>query len=202
MSATRNGAAASPPLGMLEWDSVARGLRAADAAFKAAPVRPLALRAVTPGRYVAVFTGEVEAISAAVARGAEVGGASLVDRLELPNPHAGLRAALGARTGAKDLAAVGILETLSLCSLLGAADAAAKAGDVRLHELRLATGLGGKAFVVLTGEIAQVEAALEQGAAFAAARGFLLAAVSVPNPDPLTLAFLREPATPFLDFVF
>ncbi len=194
--------AAPPPLGMIEWDSVAHGIKAADAALKAAPVAPVVLRAVTPGRYVAVFTGDVDSIAAAVRQGVEVGGASVVDWLSLPQPHAGLRSALGARTSERALSAIGVIETLSLCSLIGAADAAAKAGDVRLHEIRLAMGLGGKAFALFSGEISQVEAALERGAAFAAARRMLLAAVAVPNPDALTLSFLREPATPFADFIF
>jgi microcompartment protein CcmL/EutN len=194
--------AAPGPLGMVEWDSVALGLRAADAALKAASVAPLALRAVTPGRFVAVFSGDVESVALAVLRGVEIGGASTVDHLRLAQPHPSLRPALGARTGNRSFAAVGILETLSLCSLVGAADAAAKAGDVRLHEMRLAMGLGGKAFVTLTGELSQVEAALERGAAFAAERRMLLASVAIPNPDPLTLSYLREPASPFADFVF
>ncbi len=190
------------PLGMIEWDSVAHGIKAADAALKAAPVVPVVLRAVTPGRYVAVFTGDVDSVAAAVAQGVAIGGASVVDWLRLPQPHPGLRSALGARTSERALSAIGVIETLSLCSLIGAADAAAKAGDVRLHEIRLAMGLGGKAFAVLSGEISQVEAALERGAAFAAERRMLLAAVAVPNPDALTLSFLREPATPFADFTF
>jgi microcompartment protein CcmL/EutN len=192
----------SLPLGMIEWDSVAYGIRSADAALKAAPVFPVALRAVTPGRYVAVFTGDVDSVSTSVRAGVEAGGSSVVDRLVLPQPHPGLRPALGARTGVRELSALGVLETLSLSSLVGAADAAAKAGEIRLHEMRLAMGLGGKAFALFSGEISQVEAALAAGADFAAARRMLLAAVSVPNPDALTLDFLRDPASPFADFAF
>jgi microcompartment protein CcmL/EutN len=186
---------------MIEWDSIAVGLKAADAAIKAAPVAPLTLRAITPGRYVAAFLGDVESISAAVARGVEVGGASTIDSLVLPKPHVGLRGASGARTGETRLSAVGVVETLTCCASLGAADLAAKEAEVRLHEIRLATGLGGKAYVVLSGEVAQVEAAVARGAAFAKGRGALPAVSVIPNPDALLLSALRVPGTPFQDFI-
>ena len=98
------------------------------------------------------------------------------------------------------LEAIGIIETLTICSLIIAADAAAKFGDVRLHEIRLAMGLGGKAFVVLTGEVSDVEAAVERGSALASERGYLLSSVVIPNPDPAALEFLTKPASPFRDF--
>ena len=58
------------PLGAVEWDSIASGIRAADALVKVAPVTPIVFRAVTPGRYFALFSGEVEAVQAATAAGA------------------------------------------------------------------------------------------------------------------------------------
>ena len=45
-------------------------------------------------------------------------------------------------------------------------------------------GLGGKAFVVISGEVSNVEAAVERGAALAAERGYLLESVVIPRPDP------------------
>ncbi len=197
-SATGSG---SSPLGAVEWDSVARGIQSADALLKAAPVTPLLMRPITPGRYLALFTGEVEAVRASVARALETGGESVIDHLVLPNPHSGLWLALGARGQDGALSAVGVIETLTVCSLILAADTAAKTGEVRLHEIRLAMGLGGKAFVVLTGEVSNVEAAVQRGADLARARGFLLSSVVIPNPDPTTVDFLSRPPSPFRDFV-
>lgn len=191
------------PLGMLEWDSIARGMEAADALLKEADVRAVAVRPVTPGRYVALFSGDVDAVRASLRRGAEVGSDAMVDSLFLPRPHPELVPALGARTGlAEDaIGAVGVIETLSLCSLLVAADGAAKTGDVRLVEIRLGMGLGGKAFAVLTGEVSQVESAVAQGTALARERGHHLRSVVIPRPDPRMTAFLADPTPPFSDFL-
>lgn len=61
--------------------------------------------------------------------------------------------------------ALGIIETYTAASCVLAADAAAKAGDVHLVELRLSAGLGGKAFVLMTGEVSAVQSSVDAGAA-------------------------------------
>ena len=52
--------------------------------------------------------------------------------------------------------AVGVLESFSVTASVYSADAAVKAADVDLVDLRLGTGIGGKFFVILTGEVAAV----------------------------------------------
>jgi microcompartment protein CcmL/EutN len=155
------------PLGFVEWDSIARGLEAADAMLKASVVEPVVLRPVSPGRYFAVVTGSVDAVRASVRGGSASGRESVIDQLVLPAPFPGLFPAVGGRTGALRLAAVGVIETLTLSTLFAAVDTAAKTGDVRVHDVRLAMGLGGKAFGILSGDVAQVEAAVASGAAVA-----------------------------------
>ncbi len=190
------------PLGFIEWDSVARGLAAADAMLKAAVVTPVVLRPVTPGRYFAVVSGDVEAVRASVAAGVLRGGESVIDQLVLPAPFPGIFPAVGGRTGALRLSAVGVIETLTLCTLFAAVDTAAKTGEVRVHDVRLAMGLGGKAFGILSGEVAHVEAAIVAAGALAASRGALLATSIIPNPDSVLVASLTETSTPFSDLVF
>lgn len=190
------------PLGMIEWDSIAQGLLAADALLKEADVEVLVMRPVSPGRFVALFEGEVEAVRAAVLRGQEVGGGAVVDSLFLPAPHPSLGKALGGGgiplSSPRD--AVGVLETLSLCSLLLAADGAAKEALIDLIEIRLGMGLGGKAFVTLCGEVSQVEAALVRGTQLAEARGHHLSTALIPRPDESIWAYLKQPSEPFSDF--
>ena len=57
---------------------------------------------------------------------------------------------------------VGVMETFSLCAAVIAADASVKAAEVDLIEVRLGRGLGGKSFIVLTGDVAAVRAAMGQ----------------------------------------
>ncbi len=61
---------------------------------------------------------------------------------------------------------------------------AVKAADVELVDLRLGLGIGGKSFVVLTGEVAAVREAIHAGAGIASDRGMLMGNVVIPSPRP------------------
>src|SRR4030067_10159 len=56
-------------------------------------------------------------------------------------------------------------ETTSVASTIMAADAGVKGAEVHLVEIRLGDGLGGKGIVLYSGLVADVEAAVEIGAA-------------------------------------
>ena len=64
------------------------------------------------------------------------------------------------------------------------ADAAAKAAEVTLLDVHLGTGIGGKSFVVMTGEVATVREAVAAGTKSARKEGLLIQEVVIPNPRP------------------
>ncbi|HPO56889.1 MAG TPA: BMC domain-containing protein, partial [Ignavibacteriaceae bacterium] len=67
-------------------------------------------------------------------------------------------------------------------SMIEAADAAVKAANVQLIEVRLAMALGGKAFCTLTGEVAAVRSAVDAGAYVIEQKGLLVNKVVIPQP--------------------
>jgi microcompartment protein CcmL/EutN len=178
-----------PALGLIETSSIARGIVVADAMVKKAPVELVLARPVSPGKHLVLVSGAVADVGEAMAAGVETAAATLVDRLELAQVAEELLRALSQKA-AQPEGAVGIFETFSVASTLLAADAACKAATVALSEVRLADGLGGKAYFVLAGEQADVEAAL-----FAAERitptGLMLARELIARPHEDLLAKLR-----------
>ncbi len=180
-------------LGMVEFTSIAIGIRASDAMVKAAPVDLFESRPITPGKYMSLITGEVAAVEASVQAGVTNAGTdAVVESFVLANLHAFVLAALKGPTASMAIEAVGVIETGSAASVVEAADAACKAAPVRLIRLHLANHIGGKGYTVLTGEIADVEASLAAGQA--AAKNHLLESVSIPNPyDDLHKHLLRDP---------
>jgi microcompartment protein CcmL/EutN len=182
---------AGPALGVVELSSVARGLVVADAMVKKAPVELVFARAVSSGKFVVLVSGAVADVDEALACAIETAQASLVDRLMLPQAADGVLAALrraAPAVGAAD--AIGIFETFSVASSLLAADAAAKAAQVEVAELRLADGLGGKAYFVVAGAQADVEAAMF-AAEHVTATGMLLAREVIARPHEDLLEHLR-----------
>ena len=82
--------------------------------------------------------------------------------------------------------ALGILETYSIAGCIVAADTAAKTSDVTLVELRLARGMCGKSYMILTGEVAAVEAAIEKAKDGAGEEGMFLDSSVIAGPDKKT----------------
>ncbi len=152
-----------PALALLDIDSVARGIFTADAMVKRAPIALLKAGTVHPGRYLVLVGGSVASVDEAFRAGVEAAGDLLVDSVLLPEVDAAVHdAALGARSPLEE-EALGVLETRFTASLLKAADAAVKGASVRISEIRMADDLGGRAFVLFDGLVADVEAALEIG---------------------------------------
>ncbi|MGQ9557373.1 MAG: BMC domain-containing protein [Desulfurispora sp.] len=169
-------------IGLVEFNSIARGIAAADIMVKTAAVELLAANPICPGKYMALVGGDVAAVSAAVKAGVAAGGQAVVDDFVLPNVHPAVFPAITASSTVEQLQALGIIETFTVASLIVAADQAAKAAEVELIEIRLAAGLGGKSYVTLTGDVAAVKAAVEAGAAKAADQGLLIDQVVIPSP--------------------
>jgi microcompartment protein CcmL/EutN len=62
------------------------------------------------------------------------------------------------------------------------ADAVVKTAAVQLIEVRLGRGLGGKAFVILTGDVAAVQSAVRAAEALEEVQGMLGASTVIPSP--------------------
>lgn len=155
----------SEALALIELSSIARGHRVADAMLKRAPVGLLRADWVSPGKFLVLVDGGVAAVDEAYRAGLDVAADRLVDRLFLPQAHASLWPALAGAPSSAAVDSLGIIETTTVAATLLAADAAAKAAAVRLIELQLGRGIGGKGFFTVTGLLAEVEAAVEAAGA-------------------------------------
>jgi len=169
-------------IGLVELSSVAAGFLVADAMLKAANVELLMNRTICSGKFMVLIAGDVAATQASVDAGVSIGGVSIIDSCVIPNIDPAVFPAIGGNVVIEDFGALGVLESFSVAALIEGADAAVKAADVQLLELRLAMALGGKAFAKLTGNVASVEAAVEAGAAHIAQRGLLVNKVVIPAP--------------------
>lgn len=167
----------------IETSSIAQGYVTADAMVKQAEVEVLQASILSPGRYWIIVGGEVATVRAAHRKGIEIAAETLLDQLFIPQLHEGVMPALRGVVPPSEDDAVGILETLSAASAIVAADAAAKSARITLRDLRLANGIGGKGVVLLSGTLADVEAAIAAGRVDAQKRGLLARAVVIPRMD-------------------
>ena len=175
---------AKDSIGLIELTSIAAGYQVTDAMLKAADVELVLSRSICSGKYIVMVRGDVAAVEAAVSSGTAACRFSVIDSFVIPNLHETVFSAISGISQVEILDALGIVESFSVASLIEGADAAVKAANVQLIEIRLAMALGGKAFVTLTGNIAAVQSAVEAGAQMVAQKGMLVNKVVIPHPRP------------------
>ena len=147
-------------IGMVELNSIARGIETCDYMVKAARVDILRSSTVCPGKYLVLISGETGDVKASMAEGIKRGGECVVDTLMLPNVHPQLIPAISMTTQVPEKGAVGVLEFYSVASAITAADGAAKAASITLIEVRIGYAIGGKGYVTLTGDVGAVREAV------------------------------------------
>ncbi|MCX8010900.1 MAG: BMC domain-containing protein [Ignavibacteria bacterium] len=169
-------------IGLIELSSIAAGFQVCDERLKADEVELILSRTICSGKYMVLVRGEVAAVQSSADAGKVAGDFSVIDTFVIPNVHESVFSAISGTTKIEILEALGIIESFSVASLIEAADAAAKAANVKLIEVRLAMALGGKAFVSLTGEVAAVQSAVDAGALVISKKGLLVNKVVIPQP--------------------
>ncbi len=171
-------------IGMIEFKTVSAGITAADQMVKTAEVELLEAQTVCPGKYIALIAGDLSAVNAAVERAKNTRGEELIDSFVLGNPDESIFPAIYGSSEIDGVNALGILETYDAASIIVAADIAAKTAIVKLIELRVAKGMCGKSYMLITGEVAACEAAIAKARAAVGDKGMYLDSSVIAHPDP------------------
>jgi microcompartment protein CcmL/EutN len=171
-------------IGFLELNSIAKGGETTDIVLKAAAVDLIFAKAGCPGKYYLLFTGEVAAVQASIDAGCNLAGTHVIDQCVIPHVHPQVIRAINMTNMPEEMRAIGVMEFFSVTAAVYSADAAVKAAEVDLVDVRLGTGIGGKSFVILTGEVAAVTEAINAGIHTPNADGMLVSSVVIPSPHP------------------
>ena len=163
----------SKAIGMVEYKTVSTGMTAADNMVKTSNVEILQAATVCPGKYIVIITGELSAVRSSVDSAKALYPGQLTDSFVLGNPHEDIFKAIYGGANIEGVKALGVLETFTAPSIIVAADTAAKAADVKLIELRIARGMCGKSYMLLTGTVASVTAAIENAMKVVGENGML-----------------------------
>ena len=170
-------------IGMVEYKTVSSGIRAADLMIKTSSVEVIQASVVCPGKYIVLITGDLSAVKASVDAAKVQIGEQMIGSFVLGNPADDLFPAIFGGVAVEDAKALGVLETFSVPSIIVAADTAAKTSDITLIELRLARGMCGKSYVMITGDVAAVTSAIEHAREVVGEDGMLLDSTVIPSPD-------------------
>ena len=171
-------------LGVLEFRSIPCAVSATDAALKSGQVRLLDAYTVCPGKFLAILAGETGALEHAVGIGVKTGEGSVVNSHVFSTLRPDVFPAITGTVSVPDLEACGIIETFTVTAAIRSADLMAKEAAVTIAEIRLARGLGGKAFVLFSGSFSAVESGLKAAVEAVGAEGELAGSAVIPALSP------------------
>jgi len=171
-------------IGLVELTSIARGVETADAMLKASRVTLSFAKPVCPGKFIILIHGDVGAVKESMDAGLAVGADRVVNHLTIPRIHPDLLPAINGVVTIDHVDALGVVEFFDIASAVTAADAAAKAASVTLIEVRLGLGIGGKSFLKMCGEVADVKAGVAAAVSVGGSRGQVVSSCVIPAPDP------------------
>jgi len=169
-------------IGILELNSIAKGIEVADAMLKVAQVEVYMTTPICPGKYITLIYGDVASVENAIRTGHRIGGEYVIDETVIPHVEEQIFWAITGTTDVEPIGAVGVIESLSIVSLIQAADACTKEANVQILEIRLGSGIGGKSYTTVTGDVADVEAAIRSGVEAIRETGDLVYFTVIPSP--------------------
>lgn len=183
-------------IGMVETKGLVPVIEAADAMVKAANVQIVQYAKAGSGLATVVVTGDVGAIRAAVDAGAtaarRVG--TVVSVHVIPSLDAGVSQVFNYGEGkdgaAPSRGALGMVETKGYVAAVEAADAMAKSANVDVRGLEMVGG--GLVTVIVTGDVAAVNAATDAGAAAAGRVGEVVSVDVIARPQVDIRIFLSK----------
>lgn len=170
-------------VGIVELKNIAYGINASDDILKLSGAKLISAQSLCPGKYEIIMSGELSQVESAMNHIKNKYSHSLVDYAVFGKIEKEvIQALLGCQIDVIYSGSIGVIETYSASSAIMAADIAMKSSNVSIIELRIARGMGGKGFVLLNGNISDVQAAINNGSKYAKEQGLLAACSIIGSP--------------------
>lgn len=172
-------------IGIVEYRSVAIGMKALDDMIKTSEIEVINAQTVCPGKYIAIVTGQLAAVNAALEKAeAPPYDMTLVDKTLIGNPDESIFPAIYGNVKVGNIESLGIIEGYSVASIIEVADKVVKTTPVKLLEVRLARGMSGRAYAMFYGELSSVEASMKAAEKRLANSGLYFHSAVIPRPSP------------------
>lgn len=177
-------------IGLVEYKSIPLGIESANAMLREADVELVFSSPVCPGKYVTIIEGTVDSVRRALQKSERTGREFMLDSQIILNPNDQVCPAITGTTVVDEVENVGGVETMGAIASVRAGDLAAKSSNVRLMEIRIARGLGGKSYVLFCGELESVKNAVTVCMREIGEEGGITSSTVVSAPHPKLIPFL------------
>jgi microcompartment protein CcmL/EutN len=170
-------------IGVAEFKSIAKGVEMLDLMTKKAAIKIVDNRTVCIGKFFVIISGDVADVTASIDEVVDKSGPELVGAKVIPSLADGVADKINAVIDRSNINALGIVETKDLSTGLYCANYIKKSSEVTILRISLTLGLGGKALVIFTGDVASVRNGIEIAKEKAKDPEKIVAAVEIPSPS-------------------
>lgn len=170
-------------VGLAEFKSIAKGLEMLDKMTKKADIKIVENRVVCIGKFFVMISGLVADVQSAINEVVEESGSYLVESKVIPSIMDGVLEKVNARINREDVRALGIVEAKNVAIGLYCSNYIKKFSNVDILKISLTYGLGGKTFVVFTGDLSSVESGIEVAKDKVGDMSKVVSAVVIPSPS-------------------
>ena len=176
-------------VGIIELASIHKGFEVQDVLLKTVNIKKILARTICSGKYLIIIRGEHADVEEGLEAARRTGGFAIVDALAINNVDERVFSALAGSTIIETPEADGLLiiETFSVATAIKAADYALKESEISILRIHAAMAIGGKGFMVITGNIDSLKSSVVPAVEFLKEEGMLagFSLITQPHPDIL-----------------
>jgi len=172
-------------IGIIELASIYKGFEVQDAVLKVAQVEKLLARTICSGKYIIMVRGAVSDVEVCIETANEIGGFAIVNTIVIPRIDPRVFPAIAGTTTLqieKPVDGMLVMETFSIASAIKAADYAVKEADLEINRIHVAMAIGGKGYVVITGNMDALKSAVNPAIEYIKEEGMLAGYTLISHP--------------------
>jgi microcompartment protein CcmL/EutN len=176
-------------IGIIELASIHKGFEVQDVLLKMVHIEKILARTICSGKYLIIMRGEIADVEEGISLARQVGGFAIIDALTIANVDERIFPALAGSTMIESPEVDGLLiiETFSVASAIKAGDYALKESDISILRIHAAMAVGGKGFMVITGNIDALKSSVLPAIDFLKEEGMLAGYSLITHPHPEVL---------------
>ena len=171
-------------IGVIELGSIYKGFEVQDIILKSNRIKKLVARTICSGKYLIIVQGEIADIESCLETANDIGGFAIIATTMISNIDPKIFPALTGATSLDipDVPGLVLIETFSVAAAIKAADFAVKQADIEVLRIHIAMAVGGKGFVVLTGNEDALKSAVQPAIAYLKEEGLMTGYTLITNP--------------------
>lgn len=169
-------------LGIVELNSIAKGIEITDIMLKSAELEVIYSRNICPGKYMIILTGDIGSVDESIEILKQLDNKYILATFILPNADKRIIDGINKKYNNIEIKAIGVMEFTSVAYGIIALDKALKNGQVEIVKFILGNLVGGKCYFIITGFLSSVSESMKVAKELIDSKKIVYSTI-IPSPD-------------------